>query len=68
MIKYVDIETGLLQKAKANVSSTVQTGRDRKKQEIRAVFKFVVRTAEKSERKSVTQWRRFFFLFVMKHQ
>ena len=42
-------ETEQLQKSKAPVSKGGQ--REARKQEIRAVFKFVIRTAEKSEEK-----------------
>ena len=49
MIGYVRTETEQLQKSKAPVSKGGQ--REARKQEIRAVFKFVIRTAEKSEEK-----------------
>ncbi|XP_076466353.1 serine-protein kinase ATM-like [Babylonia areolata] len=47
VIAYVHIETEALQKAKENVSATTLANRDKKKHEVSALFKFVVRTAEK---------------------
>ena len=49
VIRYAQTETEQLQKSKAPVSKGGQ--REARKQEIRAVFKFVIRTAEKSEEK-----------------
>ena len=51
-------ETEQLQRSKAPVSKGGQ--REARKQEIRAVFKFVIRTAEKSEEKldAVDMWIR----------
>lgn len=46
---YVNLETQLLQKAKEPQSATAKTNREKKKQEIGGVFKFVVRLAENSK-------------------
>ncbi|KAL3883922.1 hypothetical protein ACJMK2_030148 [Sinanodonta woodiana] len=44
---YIDVETQALQKARESQSSTTQLNREKKKQEISALFKFVVRVADK---------------------
>lgn len=57
---YVYLETQLLQRGKEPQSATARSSREKKKQEIGGVFKFVVKQAENSK----CQQRYFLFINI----